>query len=165
MQSKNDKSLITQHSFDHSNSIHNQMYEDRPKLVDANPRKSMINLSSTINLKEKPRIPIIRDRSVPNPTAIRRTTIVEQNNIDIKKTKMKSCEEKYRKTIKKRRKIIYFNLESIINFFFITDSSETPADDVDSDGSELSSVSKISSTSALSTQSERPRNLRKHRYL
>jgi hypothetical protein len=105
MQSKNDKSLITQHSFDHSNSIHNQMYEDRPKLVDANPRKSMINLSSTINLKEKPRIPIIRDRSVPNPTAIRRTTIVEQNNIDIKKTKMKSCEEKYRKTIKKRRKI------------------------------------------------------------
>jgi len=109
MQSKNDKSLITQHSFDHSNSIHSQMYEDRPKLVDANPRKSMINLSSTINLKEKPRIPIIRDRSVPNPTATRRTTIVEQNNIDIKKTKMKSVEEKYRKTIKKRRKIIYFN--------------------------------------------------------
>lgn len=40
--------------------------------------------------------------------------------------------------------------------------SETPGDDVDSDGSELSTVSKISSVSMLSTQSERPRATRKH---
>jgi hypothetical protein len=44
---------------------------------------------------------------------------------------------------------------------FRLESSETPGDDVDSDGSELSTVSKISSVSMLSTQSERPRASRK----
>jgi hypothetical protein len=43
----------------------------------------------------------------------------------------------------------------------IIDSSDTPGDDIDSDGSELSSASKISSNSMLA---ERPRNVRKHRY-
>ncbi|CAF4936220.1 unnamed protein product, partial [Rotaria socialis] len=33
---------------------------------------------------------------------------------------------------------------------------EAPGDDIDSDGSELSSASKISSTSMLSAKSERP---------
>jgi hypothetical protein len=51
-----------------------------------------------------------------------------------------------------------------MKFVFI-EPSETPGDDVDSDGSELSSVSKISSVRMLSTQSERPRNIRKQRYL
>lgn len=100
MQSKNEKSLITQRSFDQTSSG----YEDR------NARKSMVNLSSakglsTINLKEKARIPIIRDKSAPNSTVARRTTMIEQSGIDIEKTKLKNFEDKYRKTIKKRRKI------------------------------------------------------------
>lgn len=42
--------------------------------------------------------------------------------------------------------------------------SETPGEDVDSDGSELSTASKISSVSMMSTQSERPRAPRKLGY-
>jgi len=100
MQSTNEKSLIIQRSFDQTSSG----YEDR------NPRKSMVNLSSTkgsstINLKEKARIPIIRDKSAPNSTVSRRTTMIGQSGIDIEKTKLKNFEDKYRKTIKKRRKI------------------------------------------------------------
>jgi len=74
----------------------------------------MINLSvsskgsSVINLKEKPRIPIIRDKSVPNSTGLRRTTMIGQSEIALEKTKLKSFEDKYRKTIKKRCKKFHF---------------------------------------------------------
>lgn len=54
-----------------------------------------------------------------------------------------------------------FRLVVYLVVLFLLDSSETPGEDVDSDGSELSTVSKISSVSMLSTQSERPRNIRK----
>jgi hypothetical protein len=116
MQSKNEKSLITQRSFDNANSI----YEDRIQTKNDNnnnnnnSRKSMINLSvsskgsSVINLKEKPRIPIIRDKSAPNSTGLRRTTMIGQSEIALEKTKLKSFEDKYRKTIKKRCKNFHF---------------------------------------------------------
>ncbi|CAF2707840.1 unnamed protein product [Rotaria sp. Silwood2] len=150
-QSRNDKSVIKQRSFDHTDTIERQMCDGRTSRIDCNTRKSMNNLLSsskaslTINSKDKPlRIPIIRDKSVPSSTLSRRTTIVEQDEINIEKTKLKPYEDKYRRTITKRH------------------SMETPSDDVDSDGSELSSVSKISSTSMISTQSERPRTTRKH---
>jgi len=52
----------------------------------------------------------------------------------------------------------------LLNFLFIIDSFETPGDDVDSDGSELVSISKISSTTILPTQLERSQNIRKNRY-
>jgi hypothetical protein len=110
MQTTNEKSLVTQRSFDQTSSG----YDDR------NPRKSMINLSSsskgssTINLKEKARIPIIRDKSAPNSTVSRRTTMIEQSETDIEKPKLKNFEDKYRKTIKKRRKIYYFQIFYLI---------------------------------------------------
>ncbi len=105
MQSTNDKSLLTQRSFDHTDSFQNQISENRTQTIDNNSRKSMIDLSSskrisTTNLKEKPRIPIIRDKSAPNP----KTTITAQNTIDTDKTKTKPVQDKYRKNIKKRRK-------------------------------------------------------------
>jgi hypothetical protein len=159
MQSKNEKILITQHSFDQTDSIEKEH----------NPRKSMINLSSStralsiINLKEKPRIPIIRDKSVPNSTITRRTTMIGQSEINLDKTKLKSFDDKHRKTIKKHRNILNFNL--IIKVLFLIGSLEASNDDVDSDGSELSSVSKISSTSMLSNHPERSRTIQKHRYL
>ncbi|UJR36942.1 hypothetical protein I4U23_029651 [Adineta vaga] len=150
MQSKNDKSLLTQRSFDQTDSIYQKMYEDRTRSTDGNSRKSLVNLMtssskalSSTNLKDKIRIPIIRDKSVPATIPVRQTMTAGQTYVDVEKTKTKSVEEKYRKTIKKRY------------------SSETHADDVDSDGSELSSASRLSSISALSTQSERPRHLRK----
>ncbi|CAF3542722.1 unnamed protein product [Adineta steineri] len=157
MQSKNEKSLIMQRSFDHTELVSKPTYEDRTQSIDDNSRKSRISLlspsskmSSTNTSREKLRIPMIRDKSVPNSILTRRTSLIEQNgnttttNNNIEKSKSKSFEEKYRKTIKKRY------------------SSETQAEDVDSDGSELSSGSRMSSASILSTQSERPRYLRKH---
>ncbi|CAF0948351.1 unnamed protein product [Adineta ricciae] len=153
MQSKNDRPLLTQHSFDQTDSIYKQLYEDRPRPNDDTSRKSMMNLTSkatsTMNLKEKVRIPIIRDKSVPATIPVRRTTTTTAagpttpSRVDMEKTKTKSFEEKYRKTIKKRY------------------PSETQADDVDSDGSEMSFASRQSTTSAVSTQSERHRHLRK----
>ncbi|UJR09234.1 hypothetical protein I4U23_013480 [Adineta vaga] len=124
-------------------------YESMTNLAQKTPSSTIISSSG---LKEKsssrPRIPIIRDKSVPNtpylnPVLTRRTTSAGQNRADLEKSKLKSFEEKYRKNIKRR------------------EPSETPGDDVDSDGSELSTVSKISSVSMISTQSERPRNIRK----
>ena len=109
MQSTNDKSLLTQHSFDHTNSLQKQTSEENTQTTDNNSRKSMIDLSSskrisTTNLKEKPRIPIIRDKSAPNP----KTTLTSQSTIDTDKTKTKLFQDKYRRTIKKRRKDLIF---------------------------------------------------------
>ncbi|CAF1216277.1 unnamed protein product [Rotaria sordida] len=154
-------------SFQSSKSIDTDSPQLHPTSILSKPYDSMTNLvqkpSSIIStipttlinsglLKEKtssrPRIPIIRDKSAPNPPYLnpslsRRTTTAGQYRMDIEKSKLKSFEERYKKNIKKR------------------ESSETPGDDVDSDGSELSTVSKISSVSMLSTQSERPRTIRK----
>lgn len=144
--------------------------------------ESMTNLAhkyTPLNsgLKEKtlskPRIPIIRDKSVPsapvpylNSALSRRTTSAGQHRIDMDKTRLKSFEEKYRKNFRKRGRT--FSHQSLValqvpSFLFLpqAESSETPGDDMDSDGSELSTVSKNSSTSMLSIQSERPRAARK----
>ncbi|CAF4540050.1 unnamed protein product [Rotaria sp. Silwood1] len=151
MQSRNDRSTIKQRSFDHTDTIQRPMYGDRTSRIDHNTRKSLSNLSTsskvtlTTNLKDKPlRMPIIRDKSAPNPTLSRQTTIVGQDEINLEKSNLQSYDDKYRRVLTKRH------------------SMETPSDDIDSDGSELSSVSKFSSTSMLSTQSERPRPIRKH---
>lgn len=105
MQSINQKSsLLTQRSFDQSNTVYDN----------SNPRKSTINLSSTskgsstTNLKEKPRIPLIRDKSAPSTGTSRRSSVVKSSENDLEKIKGKSFDEKYRKTIKKRRKIFGF---------------------------------------------------------
>ncbi|CAF3784330.1 unnamed protein product [Rotaria sordida] len=158
MQTRNDKSVLKQRSFDHRDSIEKQMYDGRTSRIDDNNTKSMNNLSLSssssskltfrTNSKDKPqRIPMLRERSAPNPTLSRQTTIIGQDEINLEKTKLKSFEDKYGRTITKRH------------------SMETPSDDVDSDGSELSSASKMSSTSMLSTQSERPQNIRKYSIL
>lgn len=109
MQSKNQKPLLTHHSFDQTNSIIEQ----------SNPRKSMINLSkgiSTLNLKEKPRIPIIRDKSVPSTTTTsRRPSTTGHIEDDSDKTKTKSID---RKAFKKRRKYFYL-LNKVKNFFLL----------------------------------------------
>ncbi|CAF2510404.1 unnamed protein product [Rotaria sp. Silwood2] len=152
------KSIDTDSPNIHQTSILTKPYDSMTNLTE----KPSSVISSTITkattttnsglLKEKtpsrPRIPIIRDKSAPNapylnPSLSRRTTTAGQARMDIEKSKLKSFEERYKKNIKKR------------------ESSETPGDDVDSDGSELSTVSKISSVSMLSTQSERPRTTRK----
>ena len=97
MQSTSAKSLLTQRSLD-----------QRQSRTINQPRNSMVNLptsknSSMINLKEKPRIPMIRETSAPNASSTRRTTMVPPNEMSLAKTKLKSLEEKYRKTIRKQR--------------------------------------------------------------
>jgi hypothetical protein len=109
MNSSNDKSLSTQRSFDQTNSHQNQTSDNRTQTIDTNSRKSMIDLtsskiSSATNSKEKPRLPFIRDKSAPNPSS----TMTGQNIIDTDKAKLKSVEDKHRKTIKKRRKHFIF---------------------------------------------------------
>ena len=153
MQSKTGKTLLTHHSFDQTNSAYEDLYS----------QQSMINLSSTskgssiVNLKDKPRISMIRDKSVPNSTISRRITMTDQNVIDLEKTKLKSFDDKHRKTIKKRcKKKFLFE----INIYFVIDSLDTPGDDIDSDGSELSSISKINSV-----QPERTRQIHKPMYI
>lgn len=98
MQSTNVKSLPVQRSFD-----------QRQTRAISQPRNSMINLptsknSSMINLKDKPKISIIREKSAPNSTTARRTTMIAQTDMNLGKSKLKSLEEKYRKTIRKQRK-------------------------------------------------------------
>lgn len=108
MQSTNEKFIKTQWSLDQMQTKENN---------NNTPRKSMVNLSAGY-LKEKPRIPIIRDKSVPNSDLPRRTTMAAQTGIDLGKTKLKSLEEKYRKAIKKRRKISFFISIQSSNFYF-----------------------------------------------
>lgn len=133
MQSTSAKSLPVQRSFD-----------QRQSRAISQPRNSMINLptsknSSMINLKDKPKIPMIREKSAPNSTSARRTTMIPQSDMNLGKTKLKSLEEKYRKTIKKQRK--YSREISQICFNGrILDSLETPGDDLDSDGFESSTT-------------------------
>jgi regulating synaptic membrane exocytosis protein 2 len=138
------KSIDTDSPHLHQIPLSTKNYESMTNLTPKMPANS--------GLKEKtlsrPKIPIIRDKSAPNtpylnPALSRRTTSAGQHRVDLEKAKLKSFEEKYRKNTKKR------------------EPSETAGDDVDSDGSELSTVSKISSVSMLSTQSERPRTTRK----
>jgi hypothetical protein len=157
MQSTTDKSLPIQRSFDQA--------KMKESCYNTSPRKSMVNLSSLknssmVNLKDKPRIPMIRDKSAPpNSILTRRTTMAGQNEMNLGKIKLKSLEEKYRKTIKKQRKFIsVFYSYLIRQFLSIVDSLETPGDDVDSDGFELPLISNMNSTEML------PRNPRKQRY-
>ncbi|CAF3862045.1 unnamed protein product [Rotaria sp. Silwood2] len=153
------KSIDTDSPNIHQTSILPKPYDSMTNLtekpssvISSTTTKATTTTTNSGLLKEKtpsrPRIPIIRDKSAPNapylnPSLSRRTTTAGQARMDIEKSKLKSFEERYKKNIKKR------------------ESSETPGDDVDSDGSELSTVSKISSVSMLSTQSERPRTTRK----
>lgn len=139
--------------------------------MDNASRKSMVNLSAssktslTVDAKDKPRMPIIRDRSAPSSTAGRRVTIIGQSGMNVERSKLKPLEDRYRRAITKRRK--NRNLCSFFVSIYIVcfiDSVEAPGDDIDSDGSELSSASKMSSMSVLSTQSERPGIMRKPRY-
>ncbi|CAM4895992.1 unnamed protein product [Rotaria socialis] len=151
-QSKVDIASIKQHSVDHADSIQRAISDEPSSTIDSSSRKSMTNLSSTSKtllaskIKDKPRIPIIRDRSAPHATlSTRRVTIVGEDGASIEKSKLKPLEDRYRRAITKRY------------------SMEAPGDDIDSDGSELSSASKISSTSMLSAKSERPGIIRKTR--
>ncbi|CAF4144395.1 unnamed protein product, partial [Rotaria magnacalcarata] len=155
------KSIDTDAPHIHQTPILNKPYESMTNLAEHKPSSTTATTSataaatSTMNsglLKEKtlsrPRLPIIRDKSAPNapylnPSLSRRTTASGQSRSDIENAKLKFYEDRYKKPMKKR------------------DSSETAGEDVDSDGSELSTVSKISSVSMLSTQSERPRTIRK----
>ena len=119
MQSATGKTLLTQRSFDQT-----QMRDGYYNT----PRKSMVNLSTTSaknvsigNLKEKMRIPMIRDKSAPGAVTSRRPTVTGQNEISLGKAKLKSLEEKYRKTIKKGRKNTVFVLGFIFDcscFFY-----------------------------------------------
>ncbi|CAF1429769.1 unnamed protein product [Adineta steineri] len=143
------KSIDTDSPHLHQTPLITKPYESMTNLTQKTlPHTTMINSGLKEKTLSRPRIPIIRDKSAPNtsylnPISTRRTTSAGQHRIDLGKTKLKSFEEKYQKNLRKR------------------EPSETPGDDVDSDGSELSTVSKISSVSMLSTQSERPRNARK----
>ncbi|CAF3463069.1 unnamed protein product [Rotaria socialis] len=154
------KSIDTDAPHIHQTPILNKPYESMTNLAQHKPspttaKTSATTAASTMNsglLKEKtlsrPRIPIMRDKSAPNapylnPSLSRRTTATVQSRPDIENAKSRSYEDRYKKSMKKK------------------DSSEIPGEDVDSDGSELSTVSKISSVSMLSTQSERPRTIRK----
>jgi hypothetical protein len=117
MQTTNDKLLPTQRSLDHADAVKKQMHDDRSDVYDKNSGTSMVNLSSrrlssAINIKDKPRIPMIRDKSAPNPgenkfhsIIPKRTMATGQNKVDLEKTKIKSFEEKSRKTMKKRGKM------------------------------------------------------------
>lgn len=141
------KSIDTESSHVYQPQLPTKSYESMSNLVQ---KQQPLNAGLKEKTLTKPRIPIIRDKSAPNtstpylnPVLSRRTTSAGQHRVDIEKTKVKSFEEKYRKNFRKR------------------ESSETPGDDMDSDGSELSTVSKNSSTSMLSIQSERPRAARK----
>ncbi|CAF1114513.1 unnamed protein product [Rotaria magnacalcarata] len=154
-QPKVDIASIKQHSFDHVDSIQREISNERSSPIDTSSRKSMTNLSNlsstsktslTTKIKDKSRIPIIRDRSAPNPTTLtRRVTIVGEDGVNTEKSRLKPLEDRYRRAITKRY------------------SMEAPGDDIDSDGSELSSASKLSSTSMLSAKSERPGIIRKTR--
>lgn len=142
------KSIDTESPHVYQSTLPTKNYESMSNLTQ---KQLPMNAGLKEKTLSKPRIPIIRDKSAPNaptpylnPVLSRRTTSAGQNRVDMEKTKMKSLEEKYRKTFKKR-----------------AESSEIPGDDMDSDGSELSTVSKNSSTSMLSIQSERPRAARK----
>lgn len=157
------KSIDTDSPHIHQPSLPTKTYESMTNLTQKIPLNS--------GLKEKtnsrPRIPIIRDKSAPNapylnPVLSRRTTSAGQQRADMEKTKLRSFEEKYRKNLKKRGLFLFLKKKkSSMNFAIFLEPSETPGEDVDSDGSELSTVSKISSVSMLSTQSERPRAARK----
>lgn len=102
-------------SFQSSKSIDTDSPHIRQTPLSTKTYESMTNLTEKIplnaGLKEKttsrPRIPIIRDKSVPtapylNPVLSRRTTSAGQQRVDIEKTKLRSFEEKYRKNLKKR---------------------------------------------------------------
>lgn len=109
MQQGKNKCSIKQRSFDHTDLIDNPISDDFLSTDDDSSRKSRNNLISasktslTANSKDKPRLPIIRDRSAPNPVLSRRTTVIGQDVIQLEKTKSKSAENKYRNLLIKRR--------------------------------------------------------------
>lgn len=118
MQSRTDRSLVAQRSFDQS-----QITDYQPS------RTSMSSLaSSTVNLREKSRIPVIKER---------RTTMMGQQQFEVDKVKLNSMDEKYPKSMMKQQ------------------SLGTSVDEIDYDGSEISSISR------KSLVADRSRNVRK----
>ena len=90
----------------HPTPLSTKTYESMSNLTQKNIAASMPS-----GLKEKtlsrPRIPMIREKSAPNtphlnPSLSRRTTTAGQHRVEVDKTKAKSLEDKYRKTVKKR---------------------------------------------------------------
>ena len=105
LQSKTDKPLLTQHSFDQSVSMTKQMNRNLMNIADRPSRQSMINLAALkVNPKDKPKIPMIRDKSTPNTAQLRRGTMTTAARGSVDKTLVNSLEEKYGKTIKNRGK-------------------------------------------------------------
>lgn len=139
MQTRPDKSLITQCSFDQS------QLTDYPQ-----SRTSMSSLaSSTVNLKDKTRIPVIKER---------RTTMMGQHQLEIDKAKLISMHDRHPKSImKQRRKNDDFFKTNL--FRFSIESFGTSIDEIDYEGSEISSISR------KSIMTDRARNTRKQRYI
>jgi hypothetical protein len=99
-----------------------QMYEDRiqifnneinrptfPSMNNLNEKTVSISpLTSKDKSSSRPKIPIIREKNAPNttpflnPALTRRTTTAGQHRIEMEKAKLKSFEDKYRKSVKKR---------------------------------------------------------------
>ena len=76
---------------------------DPPSVIDRRSRQSMVNLSSSRqNLKDKPPLSIIRDKSAPNANLSRRTTMTTPSRNSVEKVQTKPLEDKYHKSMKKR---------------------------------------------------------------
>lgn len=101
-------------SFQSSKSIDGDSSKVESIPISSKPYESMTNLCQkpVSNLKEKscskPKIPMIREKSAPsstpylNPSLTRRTTTAGQHRNEIEKAKIKTLEEKYKKSIRKR---------------------------------------------------------------
>ncbi len=97
------KSIDTDSSHLYQTSLPTKSYESMTNLT----HKLPVNPGLKEKTLSRPKIPIIRDKSAPNtpylnPVLSRRTTSAGQHRIDIEKTKIKSVEDKYRKSLKKR---------------------------------------------------------------
>jgi hypothetical protein len=100
LQSAHDKALLTQRSFDHSESIKKSMNDETRSTTDRSSRQSMINLSAIkSNLRDKPRLPMIRDRTTSNIALSKLGSTIEQNQT---KVSTHVLESRIRKSMKKR---------------------------------------------------------------
>lgn len=108
------KSIDAESSYVHGPSFSTKPYESMTNLTQKTASTTAISTTNS-GLKEKtlsrPRIPIIRDKSAPNapylnPQLTRRTTSNAQARVDLEKAKLKSFEERYKKSMRKRGKMI-----------------------------------------------------------
>ena len=128
----NPSSVTQRTSFQSSKSIDTDSPHLHQTPLSTKAYESMTNLAPKAlpnsGLKEKtlsrPKIPIIRDKGVPNtpnapylnPALSRRTTSAGQHRAELEKAKLKSFEEKYRKNLKKRGLIIHSNIRFRLTF-------------------------------------------------